>query len=321
MPSSLIFSKCDALISANLSHVLHLASSPLYPTLVEGSWTKNIQRSPYCFITPSTTAEVSRALVALVSAGNGAGDWHIAVRSGGHGSDNQNSITDGVVIDLSRLNATVYDEATKVASIGTGARWGDVYADLEEHGVSVTGGRQSVVGVGGLTLGGGVGWTTPRTGFACDNVVNYEVVLASGEVVNANTSCHPELWRALKGGSSNFGIVTKFDIDTFPAHNLTLERRTIGPEHMDEFIDAVIKYADLDQSFDENAMVSVISYMPQAGITMTVTEVNTVNDANTTAFDDFNRMPILATTNKTSYTLPNAAAVDAPELNTNTDVQ
>lgn len=90
---------------------------------------------------------------------------------------------------------------------------------------------------------------------------------------------------------------------------------------MDEFIDAVIKYADLDQSFDENAMVSVISYMPQAGITMTVTEVNTVNDANTTPFDDFNRMPILATTNKTSYTLPDAAAIDAPELNTNTDVQ
>lgn len=157
------FFKCDALVSANLFHVLHLASSPLYPTLVEGSWTKNIQRSPYCFVTPSTTTEVSRALVSFGSAGNGAGDWHIAVRSGGHGSDNQNSITDGVIIDLSRLNATVYDEATKVASIGTGARWGDVYADLEEHGVCVTGGRQSVVGVGGLTLGGGVGWTTPRT--------------------------------------------------------------------------------------------------------------------------------------------------------------
>lgn len=123
---------------------------------------------------------MSKTLVALSSAGNGAGDWHIAVRSGGHGSDNQNSITDGVIIDLSHLNAKVYDEATKVASIGTGARWGDVYADLEEHGVSVTGGRQSVVGVGGLTLGGGVGWTTPRTGLASDNVVNYEVVLVSG---------------------------------------------------------------------------------------------------------------------------------------------
>lgn len=306
--------QCDALISANLSHVVHLASSPLYSTLVEGSWTADTQRTPYCFVVPSNTAEVSQSLAALNSAGNGAGDWHIAIRSGGHGSDNQNSITDGVIVDLSHLNATTYNSETKIASIGTGARWGEVYSELEDHGVSVTGGRQSPVGVGGLTLGGGVGWTTPRTGFACDNVVNYEVVLANGTFVNANASCHADLWRALKGGSSNFGIATRFDIDTFPAHNITLERRTIGPDHKDEFIAAIVDYANLDQSYDENAMVSVISYMPEAGITMTVTEVNTVNNANTTAFDKFNRMPLLATTGKESYTLPGVAAVGAPEL-------
>lgn len=293
---------------------MHLASSPLYSALVEGSWTKNTQRTPYCFVVPSNAAEVSRTLVALNSAGGGAGDWHVAIRSGGHGSDNQNSITNGVTIDLTHLNATTYNAETKVASIGTGARWGEVYAELQEHGVSVTGGRQSPVGVGGLTLGGGVGWTTPRTGFACDNVVNYELVLANGEIINANASCQPDLWRALKGGSSNFGIVTKFDINTFPASNITLERRTVGPEHTNEYIDAVIDYTNLDQSFNENAMVSVISYVPKAGMTLTVTEVNTVNNANTTAFDKFNRMPVLATTGKKSYTLPDIAAVDAPEL-------
>ena len=172
-----------------------------------------------------------------------------------------------------------------------------------------------------LTLGGGVGWTTPRTGFACDNVVNYEVVLASGEVINANASCHSDLWRALKGGSSNFGIVTRFDIETFPASNITLERRTIGPEHTDEYIDAIVDYANLDQSHDENAMVSVISYSAKAGITMTVTEVNTVNNASTTAFDKFNRMPIMATTGKKSYTLPDVASIDAPELAKSHDAQ
>ncbi|KAM0714996.1 hypothetical protein Q7P37_009461 [Cladosporium fusiforme] len=281
------FKPCDALIAADLEHAVHPSGSSLYPNLVKGSWTKATQRTPYCFVVPSTTDEVSRTLAALGSAGNGAGDWHVAIRSGGHGSDRQNSVTDGVIIDLSYLNAITYNPETKVASI---------------------------VGVGRLTLGGGVGWTTPRTGFACDNVINYEVVLANGEIINANASDHPDLWRALKGGSSNFGIVTKFDIDTFPASNITLERRTIGPDHTDEFRDAIVDYADLDQSYAENAMVSVISYMPGAGITMTITEVNTVNDVNTTAFDKFDRIPALATTGKKSYTLPDAAAVDAPEL-------
>lgn len=210
---------------------------------------------------------------------------------------------------------------TCLASVGTGARWGEAYSDLQEHEVGVTGGRQSPVGVGGLTLGGGVGWTTPRTGFACDNVVNFEVVLASGGIVNANATCHSDLWRALKGGSSNFGIVARFDIDTFLASNMTLERRTIGPEHTDEYIGTVVDYANLDQSYDENAMVSVISYFPDADIMMTVTEVNTFNNASTTAFDNFNRMPIMTTTGKKSYTLPDVAAIDAPELAKSHDAQ
>ena len=156
--------------------------------------------TPYCFVILSFATEVSQAIIALNSSGNGAGDWHLVIRSGGHGSDNQNSITNGVVIDLTHLNGTEYNPETKIASIGTGARRGE----LQEHKVGVTGGQQSPVGIGGLTLGGGVGWTTTRTGFACDNVFNYEVVLANGEIINANASYHSDLWRALKGGSSNF---------------------------------------------------------------------------------------------------------------------
>lgn len=263
---------------------------------------------------PGSATEVSQTLTALSSAGDGAGDWHIAIRSGGHGSDNQNSITNGVIIDLTQLNTTTYDATTNIAGVGTGARWGDVYADLQEHGVSVLGGRQSIVGVGGLLLGGGVGWHTPRKGFACDNVVNYEVVLANGQVINANATAHSDLWRALKGGSSNFGVVTRFDIEAFPAANLTLERRTVSEQYTDQFIDAIVGYANLNQSYQNNAMVSVISYKPGAGISMTVTEVNTVNDWNTTAFDAYNRIPLLTPSKKQSLTLPDAANVDAPEL-------
>ncbi|KAF3000741.1 hypothetical protein E8E13_004047 [Curvularia kusanoi] len=308
------FRPCDALIAANLSHAVHLPSSPNYPTLVNGSWTTETQRSPWCFVQPSSSAEVSKTLQALHSAGGGAGDWHVAVRSGGHGSDNQNSITNGLIIDLTYLNATTYNAATNIASVGTGSRWGETYSILQEHGVSIVGGRQSIVGVGGLLLGGGVGWHTPRRGFGCDRVVNYEVVLASGTIINANASVHADLWRALKGGSSNFGIVTRFDIEAFPAQNLTLARRTVSEEYTDGYIDAIVEFANLDQSYWDNAINSVTSYAPGHGITMTVAEVNTANDLNTTAFDAFDRLPALTPSVRQSASLPDVANVQAPEL-------
>jgi len=96
----------------------------MYRTLVEGSWTLETQRSPWCFVHPSSTSEVSSTLKALRYAGEGAGDWHIIIRSGGHGSDEQNSITNGVIIDLTQLNTTTYHVETNTANVGTGARWG-----------------------------------------------------------------------------------------------------------------------------------------------------------------------------------------------------
>lgn len=149
---------------------------------------------------------MSQTLKTLRAAGEGAGDWHVAVRSGGHGADEQNSITNGLIIDLTLLNATTYDAKANIASLEPGSRWGETYTTLDEHGVNVVGGRQAIVGVGGLLLGGGVGWHTSRRGFGCDRVVNYEVLLASGTVINANASVHSDLWRALKRGSSNFGV-------------------------------------------------------------------------------------------------------------------
>ena len=74
----------------------------------------------------------------------------------------------------------------------------------------------SITGVGGLVLGGGVSFFSPRHGFVCDNVENFQVVLASGQIVNANAASNPELWRALRGGSNNFGVVTAFDMRVFP---------------------------------------------------------------------------------------------------------
>ncbi|KAJ4003939.1 hypothetical protein NW766_011794 [Fusarium irregulare] len=267
---------CDALIQANLSHIVHLAESPLYPTLVNGSWAPDTRKSPFCFVLPTTAEEVSQTIVTLRDAGSGAGDWHIAVRSGGHATDHSNNIDTGVTIDLTQINATTYNKETNIASVSTGARWGAVYADLLEHDVSVMGGREGVVGVGGLVLGGGVSWYTPKRAFACDSVVNYEVVLANGSIIHANPHSHGDLWKALKGGGGNFGIVTRFDMEAFPAQNITKATTVVSMEHLDEVLDAIVGFTSLDQSFEDNYLLTVFNYDQASDSTaISLTEVNT----------------------------------------------
>jgi FAD/FMN-containing dehydrogenase len=140
-----------------------------------------------------------------------------AVRGGGHTlNSGAANITDGVVISLRALNSVTFNEDKSVVSIGGGAKWGEVYHHLDALGLATSGGRVSSVGVGGLCLGGGISYFSAREGLVCDNIVSYEMVLSSGAVVIVSkTSPYSDLWRALKGGSSNFGIVTRFDIRTF----------------------------------------------------------------------------------------------------------
>lgn len=218
-----------------------------------------------------------------------------------------------MTIDLIQLNGTTYDAATNTASIGTGARWLSVYEELFKDGVTVTGGRQGIVGVGGLLLGGGISWYTGRQGFACDNVVNYEIVLATGEVLNANASANPDLWLALKGGSSNFGIVTRFDVEAFPAKNLSLETRILSEEHSDDVADAIAGFTDLNQSFADDAMLTILSYNPKtANSSITVTEINTMDIANSSAFDAFNSIPTSTPGVKQSLTLADSSSQGNP---------
>lgn len=165
---------------------------------------------PACRATPKHTKDVAVAVTTLVEA-----QCKFAVRGGGHmtwaGAAN---IQDGVTVDLTAM--TQVHTNGSVTSVGGGARWRDVYPKLDQLQLAVVGGRNSPVGVGGLITGGGNSYFGPIHGFACDNVLNFEVVLASGETVQANADENPDLHRALKGGSNNFGIVTRFDLKTFP---------------------------------------------------------------------------------------------------------
>ncbi|KAF4631708.1 hypothetical protein G7Y89_g6423 [Cudoniella acicularis] len=123
------------------------------------------------------------------------------------------NIQDGVTLDLSLL--TGIDIEDGFVRIGPGERWGTVYEKLDAEGLGVCGSRSAKGGIGGLALEGGLSFFSSREGFICDNVLNYEVVLASGEIVNANAHENTNLWTALRGGGNNLGIVTKFDLRTF----------------------------------------------------------------------------------------------------------
>jgi hypothetical protein len=144
-----------------------------------------------------------------------------AVRGGGHSPvTGASSIKSGVLIDLSLFNEVTPAEDRKSVAIGAGCKWVDVYRTLEKHDLAVAGGRNSAVGVAGLTLGGGLSFFSPRYGFVCSNILEYEIVLADGSIVTASETSKSELWRALKGGSNNFGIVTRFTARSFPSKNI-----------------------------------------------------------------------------------------------------
>lgn len=118
-------------------------------------------------------------------------------------------------ITTGHLNGTTYDQGTEIAQILPGTRWHDVYTVLDEYDAGVPGGQLGAVGVGGLLTGGGASHYINQVGFACDSIVNAEIVLASGEIINANATSHHELWQSIKGGGRIFGIITRFDMQTF----------------------------------------------------------------------------------------------------------
>lgn len=205
-------------------------------------------------------------------------ECRFAVRSGGHASfAGAANIEGGVTIDLSGLSSITLTpgegSAPPTLSVGVGSTWGSVYAHLDPLHLGVSGGRVAGVGVGGLTLGGGISFFGPRFGWVCDSVTNFEVVLADGTLVSANDNERQDLSWALRGGANNFGIVTRVDLQTFSQGDLwggqvirpfeTAEEQMVAlaafndPERYDEFASLITTFAysgDLDLQVVVNDM-------------------------------------------------------------------
>ncbi|KXH39807.1 6-hydroxy-D-nicotine oxidase [Colletotrichum salicis] len=193
------------------------------------------------------------------------------IRGGGHMTwAGDSNIGEGVTIDISLVNQVEYSSETKVASIGAGALWRDVYSALEPFGTTAPGGRTSTVGVAGFLTGGGNNFLSADVGLGCDNVVNFEVVLASGETVNANRETHSDLHKALKGGSSNFGIVTFYPLNTTEQH-----------------IAAYVKWVGNIPNYTKGSAVTFCAYTPTAGTVVSAALHDTSDSEWAPAYKDF----------------------------------
>lgn len=169
-----------------------------------------IDRRPAAVARCRTVADVQAILETAKSA-----KLPIAVRGGGHNGPGFGTVEDGVVIDLSGMQAIHVDPDRRTATVQGGTVWGQVDQATHEHGLATVSGIISTTGVGGLTLGGGHGYLSRKYGLTIDNLIEVEVVLADGRVVTASEDEHPDLFWALRGGGGNFGIATSF---TFRLH-------------------------------------------------------------------------------------------------------
>ena len=178
----------------------------------------------------SSEADVVAAVRFAASSGLG-----VAVRSGGHGGPMYSPGSDRLLIDLAALNSVSIDESG-VTTIGPGAVWADVANALQPSGYAVTSGDTADVGVGGLALGGGIGWLVRRDGLTIDNLISARVVTATGELVTASADENPDLFWALRGGGGNFGVVTSFTVQAHPLDGVLHGVLTIDPEQLGAFL-------------------------------------------------------------------------------------
>ncbi|KAF2219506.1 oxidoreductase [Elsinoe ampelina] len=210
---------CCGALQKTLKDKVVFPNAQAYSKSAGSYWSlKNTDIHPSCIVIPSSAQEVSEAVSVLSL---GATVWsdrcQFAIRGGGHTPwAGAATIEGGIVIDTTYLPRPGLSKDKKTIVVSPSETWDGVYAQLDPHNLSTLGGRVGGVGVGGLVTGCGISYYSPRYGFTCDVIDNFEVVLATGDIVNANATHNADLFKALRGGGNNYGVVTAITMQTFP---------------------------------------------------------------------------------------------------------
>ncbi|GJE99792.1 FAD-binding oxidoreductase [Phanerochaete sordida] len=176
-------------------------------------WADNAERPAKFIVFPKTSEEVANTVKWAVANG-----LEIAIKGGGHSTSGASSSED-LVIDLRHFGGVTVDTEKRLLTVGGGAIWETVDKEAAKYGLATVGGTVNHTGVGGLTLGGGYGWLTPKYGLTIDNLVQAEVVTASGDILTCSETENADLFWAIRGAGSNFGVVTYFVLKAYPQTN------------------------------------------------------------------------------------------------------
>jgi len=175
-----------------------------------------IDKRPAVVVRARTTDDVVAALAFARDAG-----LEVSVRGGGHNVAGRAVTEGGLMISLADMRQVTVDPERSTATAQGGATWADVNTAAGEYGLGVTGGLISATGIGGYTLGGGLGWLMSKYGLAADNLESVELVTAAGDVLRVDEASHPDLFWALRGGGGNFGVATSFTYRVHPVAQIT----------------------------------------------------------------------------------------------------
>ena len=222
-------------------------------------WNARIDARPALIVRPTTVDDVVDALkLGRRSA------LPIAVRGGGHSVAGHGTVDGGLVIDLAGLDRIDVDPANRAARVGGGVKWGQLDAATAAYGLATVGGQISTTGVGGLTLGGGVGWLMGVHGLVVDNLRSLDIVDAEGTARRVSRESDSELFWALCGGGGNFGIATAFEFDLHPVTTV-LAGTLLHP--FDRAAEVITRFRDVSaEAPDELTLMVLLLQAPRQPI-------------------------------------------------------